>query len=371
MFELSTTDGRARSGLLSLRSGTVRTPVFMPCGTYGSVKGLTPLQIKDVGTQILLGNTFHLMLRPGAEVIQQLGGLHTFMSWSGPILTDSGGFQVFSLEELNQIDDRGVTFRSPVNGDLVHLTPEKSMRVQALLNSDIAMVFDECLRNPATHEEVEKSMMRSLDWARLSKQSYDGEGQLFGIVQGGLFEDLRARSAEALVEMDFAGLAIGGLAVGESVEEMYAMLDFVESKLPSNKPRYLMGVGTPSDLVRGVLTGIDMFDCVMPTRNARNGHLFSWNGVIRIRNARYRQDDMPIDENCECYTCGSFSRAYLHHLDKCGEMLGCTLMSIHNLHFYHQLMSRMREAIESKRLQQQGSEWLKHFAEVNRRNVQT
>lgn len=366
MFEVLSTDGRARTAELTLRSGTVRTPVFMPCGTYGSVKALTPSQLKDVGTQILLGNTFHLMLRPGAETIDHLGGLHGFMSWQGPILTDSGGFQVFSLRELSRVDEEGVTFRSPVNGDLVRLSPEISMRVQASLNSDIAMVFDECLRNPASHEEVEQSMERSIVWARASMVAYAGTGKLFGIVQGGLFHDLRRRSLEALSEMDFAGYAIGGLSVGESPDEMFEVLEALEPMLPLQKPRYLMGVGTPSDLVRGVMCGVDMFDCVMPTRNARNGHLFTWGGIVRIRNSQYQDDDMPIDPDCECYACQSFSRAYLHHLDKCREMLGCTLMSIHNLYFYHQLMRRLTRAIESRQLDKVGADLLTHFDRVNK-----
>ena len=365
MFELKTTDGPARLGRVNLNHGSVETPVFMPCGTYGTVKALTPTQLDQVGTQILLGNTFHLMLRPGAEIIDQMGGLHGFMSWSKPILTDSGGFQVFSLRDIGSVDDSGVTFRSPINGDEVRLTPEISMRTQALLNSDIVMVFDECVRNPATHEVVEDSMLRSMRWAETSKKSYVGNGRLFGIVQGGIYHDLRRRSLETLTEIGFDGYAIGGLSVGESAEETTAVLEELMPQMPEDAPRYLMGVGTPSDLVRGVMLGIDMFDCVMPTRNARNGHLFTWQGVVRIRNARYVDDEGPIDPSCDCYACKSFSRSYIHHLDKCKEMLGCTLMSIHNLYFYHELMSRLREAIEQGSLMTEGAALLKRFAELN------
>ena len=343
MFEVTAQSGASRCGELTLNHGTVTTPVFMPCGTYGSVKALTPTQLKEAGTQILLGNTFHLMLRPGADVMTQMGGLHGFMNWDRPILTDSGGFQVFSLSDLSRVDETGVTFKSPINGDQVRLDPAISMQMQTALNSDIVMVLDECIRNDATagtsvsHDDAKAPMLRSIEWAKASKHAYQGNGALFSIVQGGLFDDLRTQSLEALQEIGFDGYAVGGLSVGEDIEQMNAVLASLLPQMPSGKPRYLMGVGTPSDLVRGVLLGIDMFDCVMPTRNARNGHLFTWDGVIRIRNARFKHDSEPIDRGCSCYTCANFSRAYLHHLDRCGEMLASTLMSIHNLHFYHEV----------------------------------
>ena len=346
MFELLHQDGQARRGVLNLGHGQVQTPVFMPCGTYGTVKSLTPEQLSAVGTQILLGNTFHLMQRPGPDVVKNAGGLHHFMNWSRPILTDSGGFQIFSLRELNQVDEEGVTVKSPINGDRIRLTPEIAMSAQASLNSDIAMVFDECMPNPSSYDDVEESLVRTLRWARLSKDSYHGHGTLFGIVQGGTYAKLRTRSCEELQEIDFKGYAIGGLSVGEDVEQMYETLADTLPHLPQEKPRYLMGVGTPKDLIQGVLEGVDMFDCVMPTRNARNAHLFTWDGVIRLRNARFKSDHEPIDSNCECYTCENFSRSYLHHLDKCREMLGATLMSIHNLYFYHELMRHLRWHIE-------------------------
>ena len=366
MFKVVAQSGAARCGELELNHGTVTTPVFMPCGTYGSVKALTPVQLHDVGTQILLGNTYHLMLRPGPDVIAKLGGLHEFMNWNGPILTDSGGYQVFSLRENVRLDDEGVTFKSPINGDEVRLSPEISMRMQATLNSDIVMVFDECTTYPATHKDAESSMLRSVEWAAASKASYEGDGTLFGIVQGSVYDDLRTRSLEALQETNFDGLAIGGLSVGEDIEEMNAVLATLVPQMPSEQPRYLMGVGTPSDLIRGVLQGIDMFDCVMPTRNARNGHLFTWNGVVRIRNAVHKQDASPIDPECGCYTCQHFSRAYLHHLDRCHEMLACTLMSIHNLHFYHELMAALRKRISENTLSAFASRLLAKFADANR-----
>lgn len=366
MFKVEAQSGEARRGELALSHGSVSTPVFMPCGTYGSVKALTPIQLCDVGTQILLGNTFHLMLRPGPDVINQLGGLHGFMDWNGPILTDSGGFQVFSLRENVRLDDEGVTFKSPINGDRVRLSPEISMRIQATLNSDIVMVFDECTPYPATHAVAKSSMLRSAEWASASKDSYLGDGVLFGIVQGSVYDDLRSESLVALQEIGFDGLAIGGLSVGEDIEEMNAVLATLVPQMPSELPRYLMGVGTPSDLIRGVLLGIDMFDCVMPTRNARNGHLFTWQGVVRIRNAVHKQDPEPIDPECGCYTCQHFSRAYLHHLDRCREMLACTLMSIHNLHFYHELMAALRKRISENTLSAFASRLLAQFADANR-----
>ena len=372
MFEVTAQSGASRCGELMLNHGTVTTPVFMPCGTYGSVKALTPTQLKEVGTQILLGNTFHLMLRPGDEVMTQMGGLHGFMNWDRPILTDSGGFQVFSLNDLSRVDETGVTFKSPINGDRVRLDPAISMQMQTALNSDIVMVLDECIRNDATagttvsHEDAKAPMLRSIEWAKASKHAYEGNGALFGIVQGGLFGDLRTQSLEALQEIGFDGYAIGGLSVGEDIEQMNAVLASLLPQMPAGKPRYLMGVGTPSDLVRGVLLGIDMFDCVMPTRNARNGHLFTWDGVIRIRNARFKHDSEPIDPACSCYTCTNFSRAYLHHLDRCGEMLACTLMSIHNLHFYHELMAALRKRIRDNTLSSFANHLLTRFADANR-----
>ena len=349
-FEVTHTDGAARRGTLELAHGTVQTPMFMPCGTYGAVKGLTPAVLKEVGTQVLLGNTFHLMLRPGTEIIETHGGLHGFMGWDGPILTDSGGFQVFSLGELRKISEEGVKFRSPVNGDEVFLSPETSMAIQASLNSDIVMIFDECTPYPAEKPAVQASMELSLRWAKRSREAYKGSNALFAIVQGGVFEDLRDVSLNELKRMDFDGYAIGGLSVGEPKEDMYRILDHTAPQLPVDKPRYVMGTGTPQDLLQCVQSGIDMFDCVMPTRNARNGHLFTSSGVIKIRNAVHKRDDSALDPACGCYTCTHFSRAYLHHLDKCGEMLGAQLNSIHNLHYYLQLMTDVRTAIEQNRL---------------------
>ena len=353
-FEVLAIDGTARRGRLTTAHGTVETPVFMPCGTYGTVKGMTPRMLTDVGTQILLGNTFHLMLRPGDQAVRALGGLHEFMQWPGPILTDSGGYQVFSLRELREVTERGVAFRSPINGDAVDLTPERSIEVQHSLGSDIVMSFDECTPYPATAAEAEASMRLSMAWARRGRERHidrKGHGErtslLFGIVQGGMYPHLRAESLAELVAIGFDGYAIGGLSVGEPKAEMNAVLDHVAPAMPAEAPRYLMGVGTPADLVRGVTQGIDMFDCVLPTRNARNGYLFTSRGVVKIRNAAHRSDPGPVDEACACYTCANFSRAYLHHLDRCGEMLGGMLMTIHNLHYYHDLMRRLREAIEA------------------------
>ena len=349
-FEVLQTDGNSRRGRITLNHGTVETPVFMPCGTYGSVKGMTPDQLTEVGTQILLGNTFHLWILPGEEVVHSHGGLHGFMHWPRPILTDSGGYQVHSLRDLAKSDDDGVTFRSPHNGDLLRLTPEKSMRIQERLGSDIVMAFDECTDYPATLDVARKSMRRSMKWAEHSKSAYSGSGALFGIVQGGVFDDLRKESLQTLQDIGFEGYAIGGLSVGESTEEMLGVLNGLVPQMPSNSPRYLMGVGTPSDLLRSIELGVDMFDCVLPTRNARNGYLFTSTGVVKIRNARYRTDQEPLDPNCSCTTCRRFSRAYLHLLDKRKEMLGATLMTIHNLHYYHSLMSDIRDAIENKSL---------------------
>ena len=350
MFEVLGVDGSARRGRLTTTSGSVETPVFMPCGTYGSVKGMTPDMLSVVGTQMLLGNTFHLMLRPGDEVISRLGGLHGFMDWEGPILTDSGGYQVFSLREMRKISEDGVKFRSPINGDQLTLTPELAMAVQTNLGSDVVMVFDECTTYPATRGEAEQSMLRSMRWAERSLSSYSGSGLVFGIVQGGMYGELRHQSVAMLEVMNFSGYAIGGLSVGEPKTEMHSVLEGILPNMPVESPRYLMGVGTPADLVYGVNLGVDMFDCVIPTRNARNGHLYTDSGVVRIRNARYRDDSEPVDSACACYTCTRFSRAYLHHLDRCKEILGSTLMTIHNLHYYHDLMSRLRGAIENGKL---------------------
>jgi queuine tRNA-ribosyltransferase len=355
MFEVVTQDGAARRGILQLPHGTVQTPVFMPCGTYGSVKGMTPRDIEDVGTQMLLGNTFHLMLRPGDERIGNFGGLHKFMQWPGPILTDSGGFQVFSLGELRKLNEEGVVFRSPVNGDRVALTPESSINVQRNLASDVVMVLDECTAHPATFAQAQTSMLLSARWARRCRHAFDASGEnainpgakLFGIVQGGMYDDLRRDSLAALIDIGFDGYAIGGLSVGESKADMDAVMSALLPHMPTDKPRYLMGVGTPADLVRGVALGVDMFDCVMPTRNGRNGYLFTSQGMVKIRNAKHKDADEPIDPQCDCYTCGQFSRAYLHHLDRCGEMLGAMLMTHHNLHYYHNLMARLRASIET------------------------
>lgn len=346
-FELLQTCDRARRGRIHFPRGTIETPTFMPVGTYGTVKTLNPDQILATGAQIVLGNTFHLMLRPGTEVIKAHGDLHDFMGWHKPILTDSGGFQVFSLGKLRKITEEGVSFRSPINGDKVLLTPEISMQVQRDLGSDIVMVFDECTPYPAEFHEANASMQLSLRWARRCKQAHgDSQAALFGIVQGGMYPELRDLSIAGLKALDFDGYAIGGLSVGEPKADMLHMLAHTTPQLPVDKPRYLMGVGKPTDLIAGVLQGIDMFDCVMPTRNARNGHLFTSEGVVRIRNAKYRMDTEPLDASCPCYTCSHFSRAYLHHLDKCQELLGATLNSIHNTFFYQSFMKDLRQAIE-------------------------
>lgn len=403
VFEVLATDGAARRGRLTTRRGVVETPVFMPCGTYGTVKGMTPRALEETGTDILLGNTFHLMLRPGDEVIRALGGLHEFMHWDGPILTDSGGYQVFSLgQDRNgsskptgvKLTEAGATFRSPINGDLVELTPERSIEVQHNLGADVAMSFDECTAYPATESEAAASMGLSMRWARRGRERHadlgagdthlgrdthrgedthregagdthrrrdtrrredthrgttrpDAPSLLLGIVQGGMYPLLRTESLAELVDIGFDGYAIGGLSVGEPKHEMNAIVEHIAPLMPAHKPRYLMGVGTPEDLVRGVCSGVDMFDCVLPTRNARNGHLFTSRGVVRIRNAVHRTDPEPIDETCACYACANFSRAYLHHLDRCGEILGAVLMTIHNLSYYQALMRQLRGAIEA------------------------
>jgi queuine tRNA-ribosyltransferase len=354
-FTLSHQDRLARRGRLRLQHGEVQTPIFMPVGTYGAVKGMSPAALREVNAQIILGNTFHLWLRPGTDVIKKLGGLHGFNAWSGPILTDSGGFQVWSLAELRNISEEGVRFASPINGDRLFLTPEASMRIQTDLNSDVVMIFDECTPYEVKGRIIEKneaqaSMQRSLRWAKRSQAAFEelaNPNALFGIVQGGMHEELRLESLQALVDMGFHGYAIGGLSVGEPKEDMQRVLAFTAPKLPQDKPRYLMGVGTPEDLVEGVHQGVDMFDCVMPTRNARNGSLFTRRGDLRLRNARFKDDEKPIDPGCACYCCRHFSRAYVHHLQRVDEMLGAQLATIHNLYFYLDIMRQMREAIEA------------------------
>ena len=350
-FEKIATQGKARRGRLTFPRGVVETPAFMPVGTYGTVKGMLPKDIEAIGAQIILGNTFHLMLRPGTEIVRLHGDLHDFMQWQGPILTDSGGFQVFSLGKMRKITEQGVTFQSPVNGSKVFIDPERSMEVQRELGSDIVMIFDECTPYPATETEAATSMRLSLRWAKRSKEAHgDSPSALFGIVQGGMYEHLRDESLEGLTEIGFDGYAIGGLSVGEPKDEMVKVLDHLAHRMPEDKPRYLMGVGKPEDLVEGVRRGVDMFDCVMPTRNARNGHLFTDTGVVKLRNASNKTDTRPLDETCDCYTCQNFSRAYLHHLDKCKEILGSQLNTIHNLRYYQRLMAGLREAIEQGKL---------------------
>jgi queuine tRNA-ribosyltransferase len=359
-FSLIKTEGRARRGTLTLNHGVVQTPVFMPVGTYGSVKAMSPLELNEIGAQIVLGNTFHLWLRPGLEVIEAHGGLHRFMGWEKPILTDSGGFQVWSLGALRKITEEGVKFASPINGDKLFLSPEESMRIQRSLNSDIVMIFDECTPYaiddvPIGKEEARKSMELSLRWGKRSRAEFDrleNPNALFGIVQGGMFEDLRDESAAGLEEIGFFGYAIGGLSVGEPKEDMLRVLAHTAPRLPDNKPRYLMGVGTPEDLVDGVTAGVDMFDCVMPTRNARNGWLFTRWGDIKLRNARYKNDTKPVDETCGCYACRNFSRAYLYHLHKTQEILGARLNTIHNLFYYQTLMAEMRAALDAGTFEQ-------------------
>ena len=350
IFSVSATSGAARRGQLTLAHGTVETPAFMPVGTYGTVKAMSPLELKEIGAQIVLGNTFHLWLRPGLEVIEAHGGLHRFMGWDGPILTDSGGFQVFSLGALRKIAEEGVKFQSPVNGDKCFLSPEESMRIQRVLNADIVMIFDECTPYPADEKTAGESMRLSLRWAERSRCAHEGNSNaLFGIVQGGMHEGLRDESLRGLINIGFDGYAIGGLSVGEPKEDMQRVLAHTAPQLPHDKPRYLMGVGTPEDLVNAVGQGIDMFDCVMPTRNARNGMLFTRHGNIKIKNAQYRLDMRPLDEQCGCYTCRNFTRAYLHHLHRINEILGARLNTIHNLHYYQELMHEMRSAIVAQR----------------------
>ena len=362
-FAVLASSGAARRGRLSLSHGVVETPVFMPVGTYGTVKAMSPAELEELGAQIILGNTFHLWLRPGTDVIAAHGGLHGFAGWKGPILTDSGGFQVWSLGALRKVGEEGVTFASPINGDKLFLTPEKSMEIQRALDADVVMVFDECTPWPATHAEAAESMERSVRWAARSKAAHAGNrNALFGIVQGGMYVDLRDRSREALVDIGFDGYAIGGLSVGEPKDEMLQVLRYVAPRLPADRPRYLMGVGTPEDIVAGVEAGVDMFDCVLPTRNARNGWLFTRYGDIRIRNAAHRHDTRPLDATCACYTCRHFSRAYLHHLQRVNEILGARLATIHNLHYYLTLTSELRVAIEADAL----ADYARRFADERR-----
>ncbi|MFV9474585.1 tRNA guanosine(34) transglycosylase Tgt [Advenella sp. RU8] len=374
-FELLKTEGKARRASITLNHGTVQTPMFMPVGTYGSVKAMLPHELEEIGSQVILGNTFHLWLRPGTEVIEKHGGLHQFMQWNKPILTDSGGFQVFSLSDLrSKITEEGVKFSSPIDGAKLLLTPEESMRIQRSLNSDIVMVFDECTPymidgRPATQEEAARSMRMSLRWAKRSKDAFnklENPNALFGIVQGGMYESLRDESLAGLTDIGFHGYAIGGLSVGEPKEDMLRILQHITHQLPENAPRYLMGVGTPEDLVDGVSNGVDMFDCVMPSRNARNGWLFTRFGDIKIRNARYKDDTRPLDPSCHCHTCSHFSRAYLHHLQKANEITGARLNTLHNLHYYLNLMKEMRTALENGTFAQ----WKEQFAKDRARGIE-
>lgn len=365
-FDVLKTDGRARRGTITFPRGKIETPAFMPVGTYGTVKAMTPEELKTTGAQIILGNTFHLMLRPGTEIIDLFGGLHDFMHWDGPILTDSGGFQVYSLADMRKITEKGVTFRSPVDGAKVELSPERSMEIQRALGSDIVMIFDECTMYPATKEQAAESMRLSLRWAERSKRAHEGNpSALFGIVQGGMYAGLREESATALTSIGFDGYAIGGLSVGEPPDDRNMILDATTPYLPEDRPRYLMGVGKPQDIVDAVLRGVDMFDCVIPTRNARTGFLYTSFGLVKIRNSRYQTDTRPIDSTCDCYTCRHYSRAYLRHLDKCGEILGARLNTIHNLHYYQQLMRELRAAIADGTL----DEYVKDFQKRQSQSV--
>ncbi|MBE9567348.1 MAG: tRNA guanosine(34) transglycosylase Tgt [Proteobacteria bacterium] len=364
LFKLSKESNGARRGQLSFERGTIETPAFMPVGTYGTVKAMTPEELKGIGAEIILGNTFHLMLRPGTEIIRKHGDLHDFMHWEKPILTDSGGFQVFSLAKMRKISEQGVVFNSPVDGSKVELTPEYSMQVQKELGSDIVMVFDECTPYPATEKEAMDSMQLSLRWAARCKTAHEGNpSALFGIVQGGMYESLRHESAEGLTTLGFDGYAIGGLSVGEPMDERNAVLDFTVPELPADKPRYLMGVGRPEDIIESVRRGIDMFDCVIPTRHARTGFIYTSRGILKIRNSRYQDDTRPLDENCQCYTCQNYSRAYIRHLDKCGEILGVRLTTIHNLYYYQQLMSDIRDAIEADRFEDFAEDYYRTVAD--------
>lgn len=362
-FSVSNTDGKARRGQIAFPRGTIETPAFMPVGTYGTVKGMLPRDIEATGAEIILGNTFHLMLRPGTEIVQKHGGLHGFMQWDKPILTDSGGFQVFSLGDLRKITEEGVSFRSPIDGSKVFLDPERSMQVQKELGANIVMAFDECTPYPATRQQARDSMELSMRWAKRSLDAHgDNPNALFGIIQGGMYQDLRLESLQKLTGIGFDGYAIGGLSVGEPKEEMQGVLDYLPDLMPADKPRYLMGVGKPEDLIYAVMAGVDMFDCVMPTRNARNGHLFTSQGVIKIRNAVHRDDTSALDPECHCYTCANFSRSYLHHLDKTGEILGSQLNTIHNLTYYQTLMRQMRQAIETQTLTETAKNILSGYA---------
>jgi queuine tRNA-ribosyltransferase len=360
-FQLHRSEGLARRATLTLTHGVVETPAFMPVGTYGAVKTMSPAELREVNAHIVLGNTFHLWLRPGLEVIKAHGGLHGFMGWDGPILTDSGGFQVFSLGVMNKITEQGVKFRSPVNGDACFLTPEESMRIQRILNSDIVMIFDECTPYPADERTADESMELSLRWAERSKRAHENDGgnpnALFGIVQGGMYENLRDKSLAGLRDIGFDGYAIGGLSVGEPKDDMQRILSHVAPQLPAERPRYLMGVGTPADIINAVAQGVDMFDCVLPTRNARNGWLFTRNGIIKLRNSQYRLDTAPPDAECGCYTCRHFTRAYLHHLQRINEILGARLNTLHNLYYYQQLMSEIRTAIERGKFEEYAQEF--------------
>ena len=365
-FDLIQKSGGARRGRITFPRGTIETPAFMPVGTYGTVKAMTPEELEGIGAEIILGNTFHLMLRPGTDIISKHGDLHDFMHWEKPILTDSGGFQVFSLAKMRKITEEGVRFQSPVDGSAVNLTPELSMEVQRALGSDIVMIFDECTPYPATEEQARESMELSLRWADRSKKAHaDNPSALFGIVQGGMYENLRKESAEGLIDIGFDGYAIGGLSVGEPMEERNHVLDVTMPLLPDQHPRYLMGVGKPEDIVESVRRGVDMFDCVLPTRNARTGFLYTRYGLLRIRNSRYAEDARPVDESCGCYTCRNYSRSYLRHLDKCGEILGSRLNTIHNLHYYQRLMRDIREAIEQDRF----DDFAREFYEDQARGV--
>ena len=358
LFNLINKDNKTRRGQLQFDRGTIETPAFMPVGTYGTVKAMTPEELEGTGAEIILGNTFHLMLRPGTDIIRKHGDLHDFMNWQKPILTDSGGFQVFSLAKMRKITEQGVLFNSPVDGSKVELTPEYSMQIQKELGSDIVMVFDECTPYPASEKEAMDSMQLSLRWAKRCKVAHEGNpSALFGIVQGGMYENLRHESAHGLTALDFDGYAIGGLSVGEPMEERNHVLDFTIPELPENKPRYLMGLGRPEDIVEAVRRGIDMFDCVIPTRHARTGFLYTSKGILKIRNSRYKDDIRAVDENCQCYTCQNYSRAYLRHLDKCGEILYSRLSTIHNLYYYQQLMRDIRHAIENNRFEEFADEF--------------
>lgn len=358
-FDVTHRDGAARRGVLELAHGRVDTPVFMPVGTYGSVKAMSPAELEQIGAQIVLGNTFHLWLRPGLEVIGKHGGLHRFMGWDGPVLTDSGGFQVFSLDALRKVSEEGVRFASPVNGDRMMLTPEESMRIQRVLNADIVMVFDECTAYPVSENAAAASMRLSLRWAERSKRAHAGNSNaLFGIVQGGMYVSLRDESLAGLIAIGFDGYALGGLSVGEPKADRRRILEHCAPRLPADRPRYLMGMGTPEDIIEAVCAGFDMFDCVLPTRNARNGWLFTRFGDVKIRNARYRDDTRPLDQTCACYGCRNFTLAYLHHLQKSNEILGARLNTLHNLHYYQQLMRELRESIALGRLQQSSARML-------------